>query len=92
MTAALTLSAQAATGQLTLTRDDGSVSVISNPRDGRCYSLRGAGAARVANDTDSTAFVYMDSGCSGLVSRVDAGETWEKSGTQAADSIVLFQP
>lgn len=77
LVAVLPSSAGAAGGQLTFSRNDGSVDALFAPPNDVCLPLSG-GAAHLSNDTDATAFVFLDGGCSQLAAIVGVGATWDQ--------------
>ncbi|CAM5304701.1 hypothetical protein GCM10010329_60750 [Streptomyces spiroverticillatus] len=77
LVAALPSSAGAAGGQFTFSRNDGSVDALFAPPNDVCLPLSG-GAAHASNDTDATAFVFLDGGCSQLSAIVGVGGTWDQ--------------
>jgi hypothetical protein len=78
--AMLTGTASAADGQFSYIRSDNGVpSALFTPPNDVCLPLDG-GAAHAGNDTDATAFVFADGGCTQLLAIVGVGGTWDASG------------
>jgi hypothetical protein len=75
----LPFNAQAADGQFPYIRaDNGAATALFMPPNDVCLALDG-GAAHAGNDTDATAFVFADGGCSQLLAIVGVGGTWDQT-------------
>jgi hypothetical protein len=72
--------ATAADGQFPYIRsDNGTSSALFTPPNDICLPLDG-GATHAGNDTDATAFVFADGGCTQLLAIVGTGATWDAQG------------
>lgn len=80
--AAVSGSAQAASGSYTYYTASGQAMRVDEPPSNLCLPLQG-GAVRFDNDTTDTAFLYGDSACGGGYDIVGVGARWDWLGVPA---------